>query len=260
MRLLMMKFGRPCGHRWLYFSFKPTRELPPVLYGPMPPPSCTANDIHLFVQLNHENGQPLIAFPIQGDLLEELLTRGEVTYAFEETEFRGNGRWCGLWKGDLAGDGRDEQEEFLLGFELGELGYFELVIGSISVHLIRNDDGDLSMRSVFCYEGCGTRAIPKASSHHFELAFGSESRGVYNPDYGYPLQETPSAMKMSSKLSCPVLLEASCNVSIAEGRRPMVSSLKIRAVQYDFKTGLVVQHPFVEENGVTLLHIFSEIA
>lgn len=260
------------GHLWLYLKWKsrvPREPLPSSL-GPMPPPSCTADDIKLFVSLKHKEAT-FIDLVVDGERLVELLERHETTYEFQEPKVLGKAAWLNLklhrvW----LHDPNDNQA----------------IDCSVSIHLFRYNDSSIS-----CVLDCPTNegghcgdelyVYPKLNpgevfteNTEFDLSRGQRTQYFcFSPwifgdvglvlRKGCPLRQTALAVEIKKRLSDrPVVFEIYCKLAVVNGGLFAITSLTIKAVQllpFDHDVDEAGTVRFFADHGVTLLHILSEI-
>lgn len=287
---------RARGHLWLYLQWtkhrSPELASPTLiqrlsqglrhlhLFGRMPPPSCTANDIKLFVQVNDQNNKPVISFPIQGEQLQELLTSHKITCALQEPKVIGNPRWRGRAH-DIMLSSFENGAPSDLRFPVQLTSSHETLLQvrfSTMIHLLRNTGDDCVMRCVLDENTVGNvsyffpmivtfskqngRVIP-ATEKHFNINCLSKPWGGY-VEKQCSLRKTSLATGPRKTRSYQVNFEiSSCKCALLPTGLVAITSLTMRVVQQDYEISggsySAYIAPFKEENGVTLLHILSEI-
>ena len=74
------------GYRWLYWQWNAGRQEQVPGVDPLPPPSCTADDIVLFLHVSYEEKE-ILSTTIEGENLNTLLERKRLTIPFAPAIF-----------------------------------------------------------------------------------------------------------------------------------------------------------------------------
>lgn len=258
------------GHLWCYMQWKAgIAEQRPS--RPLPPPSCTANDIVLYIHLKHR-GKPFASVPILGELMETLVTEGSVDCGIVKPATLGKAEW------HFTNDEASQYEKGTLETPLyAWWSEFDQREFDVSIHMLRLTD--LAMSCVFsprpgdreCLEGVKVHPKPGkvlTPQTEFDLSKGQQwsnlSFGPWSLTQSLPMKQTALAAEIKSRLPNPVVFSFDCQFSVVEGGLLAVTGftielMKMSGIDEDGHPETFDCRKEEASHGVTLLHILSEL-
>lgn len=239
----------------------------------MPPPSCTADDLELYVHLKYK-GKPLFSTIVCDEFLNTLVTEGSIGFYLTEPAVLGKAEWEQFSAKDISDYEKGTLEKPLEALWDG----LDAEEFDISIHMFRYSDSTMACvlrpspedtnlwdDGIMVHPKPGKTLTPQTE---FDLSREQEPSTIsfgdrYFPEHP-PLKRSSLANEIKRRLPDPVFFSFYCDIGVVDGGMFAITGFDIEMLKLE---GTVEQSEIdnfdcrKEEatHGVTLLHILSEI-
>lgn len=249
------------GHRWLYrqWSAPIAKRKPPS--DRLSPPSCTADQIHLFVIVRHR-GVPIYtnSGSLGGEVLSQLLENGEAVQSLEENPI--------IITSDDGDFGDGELDGRIQVLRTTDSAMCCVFSSKLKFHGVQRDDDE----EIIHHFGINLNRHIRVGTSDLDPDFSFSFDGpLVAPEGSFremPLRQSSMAKDIKNRFSEPMGFGLSAGVEIVYGEslRLVITSITVKAISLncdDIRASPPVKvfdsQEQEDKHGVTLLHFLSEL-